>query len=158
MAIQKLIENSTIVRIECMSVAGGTLGLENGFKYYVNLELDYEGLEASELMQLASEGSSVRVKAQAKLRALGDKVLQDGGAVKAESAGEVKADALGTFKYNVATDFESERGGPRDPKKQALSGFQKSDDEGKIEIVMTALGCTREEAIKHLGDKIQITA
>lgn len=151
MAKQVLLDDSKVVRIECMSIAGGSLELPKGHKYYANLELDYTGIELNEAIQLASEGSSIRVKAQAKLRALGAKALENDGAVLAESAGEVNADDLGTFQFDVSTDFESERGGPRDPKKQATSAFKKMDDEQRIAFIMETLGVDEDAARGMLG-------
>lgn len=144
MAKQTVKEN--IVTVTCMSVAGGDLDLPKGHKYFVNLELDYEGIELAEAIQLASEGSSVRVKAQAKLRALGDKALEEGGAVVAESANDVQPMELGTFTFKVATDFESEKGGPRDPEKTAKSAFSKMSREQKVQFIIDTMGIEPEVA------------
>lgn len=142
-----------VVTITCMSVAGGDLNLPKGHKYFVNLELDYSNVTEEEAIQLASEGSSVRVKAQAKLRALGDKGLENGGAVVAESASEVKAEDLGTFSFDVSTDFESERGGPRDPEKQAASAFKKMDREAKARLIADTLKIPFEQALNMVPNE-----
>ena len=68
MSTQIRIENS--VKITRMSVAGADLKLPKDHKYFVNLELDYTDVSREDLMDLASGGSSVRVKAQAKLRGM----------------------------------------------------------------------------------------
>ncbi len=151
MAKQIWNEEEKVVTIQCMSVAGGDLDLPKGHKYYVNLELDYSQVSHEEAIQLASEGSSVRVKAQAKLRALGAKALENDGAVMAESAGEVHTDDLGIFSFDVSTDFESERGGPRDPQKQATSAFKKMDDKQRIAFIMETLGVDEDAARGMIG-------
>ena len=139
------IVSGKIVEITKMSVAGGDLSLAQGMKYFINLRLNYEGVTEEELIGLASEGSSVRVKAQAKLRKMEDKLKES---VYAESAGDVDVDDLAWVEFNVATDFESEGRGPRDPEKQAKSAYSKMTDEQKAKFVSENMGVSMEDALK----------
>lgn len=130
-----------------MSVAGGDLNLPKGHKFFVNLRLDYSKVELDEAIQLASEGSSVRVKAQAKLRTMEAK-LREQKAVVAESASNIDVNKLPWFEFDVSVDFESERGGPRDPQKVAASAFSKMTRQQKVETVASTLKISIEEADK----------
>lgn len=134
MAKQVLKKNTRIVEITGMSVAGGELSLPKNHKYFVNIRLDYSDVEPLDAILLASEGSSVRVKAQAKLRA-NEKLLKEKGKV-AESAGDVDVKKLGWIDFDVATDFEAAERGPRDPEKTAKSALGKMDFEGKVQFIM----------------------
>lgn len=146
MATQSRIEN--IVKIHKMSVAGGDLSLPKGHKYFVNLALDYDSVSREMLMELASEGSSIRVKAQAKLRKMEGKLKELG--VVAESASELDEDALGWIEFRVETDFEREAAGPRDPQKTATSAYGKMTEEQKAAFIAETLGCSVEEAMGHI--------
>lgn len=145
MATQSI--NGKIVRIERMSVAGGDLNLAKGMKYFINLELDYTDVSEEELIGLASEGSSVRVKAQGKLRGQ-EELLQECGIV-AESASELKESELESMtpiKFNVATDFERETGKPKDPVKAGKSAYSKMTVEQKALFISETMGVSLEEA------------
>jgi hypothetical protein len=139
--------NEKVVRIDGMSVAGGSLTLGKGMKYFTNLELDYSEVSFEEAIELASGGSSVRVQAQAKLRA-DEGTLKKHGIV-AESLEEAISDGLADMapiRFDVSTDFEAEKGGKRDPAKTAQSAFSKMDREQRIAFVMSAMGVEREQA------------
>ena len=136
-----------IVTIKGMSVAGGELTLPKGHKYFVNLELDYSLTTHEDCIDLASGGSSVRVQAQAKLRA--DEGTLEKHGVIAESLEDAEKQGVGqkpSIRFDVSTDFESEKGGKRDPAKTAASAFSKMDREQKLAFVMGTMGVTREVA------------
>ena len=147
MAEQKV--NGKVVEIRKMSVAGAVLSLAEGFKYFVNLRLNYANVSEEELLGLASEGSSVRVKAQAKLRA-DEGTLREKGIV-AESAADVKADELGWIEYDVATDFERSSGGTANPEKRAKSAYAKMTVEQRIAFIMDTLNVPEDVAKGMVG-------
>ena len=147
MSTQIRIENS--VKITRMSVAGADLKLPKDHKYFVNLELDYTDVSREDLMDLASGGSSVRVKAQAKLRGMEAKLKEQGQV--GESASEFEDDDLGWIKFHVATDFEKEASGPRDPAKTVVSAYSKMTDGQKVEFIMEQMGLSEEDAIAAVG-------
>jgi len=135
-------QSGKIVTIKGMSVAGGELKLPKDHKYYVNITLDYNEVAVEEIINLASGGSSVRVQAQAKLRA-DEPTLKASGIIADSYSEEVqrKIDALEkTINFNVATDFESEKGGKRDPQKTAISAFGKMDAEQKYQYLTETMG------------------
>lgn len=142
------VRTDNIVKIHKMSVAGGNLSLPKGHKYFVNLALDYDSVSRETLMELCSEGSSMRVKAQAKLRKMEGKLKELG--VVAESASELDEDSLGWIKFKVDTDFEREAAGPRDPQKMATSAYGKMTEEQKAVFIAETLGCSVEEARGHI--------
>jgi len=143
MAEQRVRKDSKVVEILKMSVAGAALSLDEGFKYFVNLRLNYDGLTETELMGLASEGSSVRVKAQAKLRK-DEALLKEHGVVE-ESAADVDAIELGWIEFDVATDFEREAS-VQDPEKRAKSAYGKMTEEQKVAFIMSTLNVSEEDA------------
>jgi len=143
--------NEKVVRIDGMSVAGGSLTLGKGMKYFINMLLDYASVTFEDAIELASGGSSVRVQAQAKLRA--DEATLKAHGVIAESLEDAENAGLKDkepVKFDVSTDFESEKGGKRDPEKTAISAFKKASIETKITLVMETLKITREEALAML--------
>ena len=144
MAEQKIEGN--LAKITGMSVAGGDLHLPKGYKYYVNLALNYEKTTREDLLALASGGSSVRVQAQAKLRA-DEKTLEKYGVV-AETLKEAQDKGLsekGFISFDVSTDFESE-GRTQDPEKRAQSAFKKMDRDAKVRFIMDTLHISQEQA------------
>ena len=138
-----------IVTIECMSVAGGKLSnLPDSQKYFINIQLDYSEVDFETAIELASGGSSVRVKAQALLRDRETELASKG--TVAESANDVKAEDLGTIVFNVATDFESE-GREYNPAARGKSAFKKMDDEQRLTFIMETLNVDEETAMGLLN-------
>jgi hypothetical protein len=145
MATQK--REGKVVTVYGMSVAGGDLKLPNGMKYFVNMELDYTDVTFEDAIELASGGSSVRVQAQAKLR-LDESTLKRCGVVAEAYTEDVKSDLADAefVIFNVATDFESEKGGKRDPAKTAASAFSKMDREQKVNFIIQTMQIDRAVA------------
>lgn len=151
MATQK--RTDKIVEISGMSVAGGSLSLGNGLKYYVNCRLDYSNVSFEDAIELASGGSSVRVQAQAKLRADEATLKKSGVVADAYSpAIQVQVDKMPWITFDVATDFESEGRGPRDPQKVATSAFSKMNREQKVLFIMDSMKMDRETAENLVKD------
>ena len=142
--MSKQVRKDKVVEISCMSIAGGELKLKAGFKYFANVRLDYANISEGELIDLCSEGSSVRVKAQAKLRK--NKALLDQKGVIAESAGEVGDRIEEWVVFDVATDFERESG-HRSPEKTAKTAYSKMSIEQKAAFVVENMGVSYEEAL-----------
>jgi len=131
-----------------MSVAGGDLKLPDKEKYFVNLELDYSNVSKEEAIELASGGSSVRVKSQSMLREM-ESVLKEKGVV-AEDLGTAEKNGLdkkGFIRFDVSTDFASE-GKTRNPQRQAASAYSKMTREQKVAFVAENMGLSEEEAEK----------
>jgi len=142
MATQSRLEK--IVTIECMSVAGGNLSkLPDSHKYFVNIQLDYTNVDFETAIELASGGSSVRVKAQALLREREADLIKEG--TVAESAKDVKAADLGTIVFDVAVDFESE-GREYNAEARGKSAFKKMDDSQRMAFIMETLGVDEDTA------------
>lgn len=141
MATQKINAEEKSVTISNMSVAGGDLKLPDGQKYFVNITLDFSNVAFDQAIGLASEGSSMRVKAQAKLRK--DEALLKEKGVIAESAADVNPTEVITF--DVSTDFERAET-TRDPAKQASSAYKKMDLEQKAKFIAETLGVDIAEA------------
>lgn len=129
------------VLVKCVSVKGGDL--PNGFQVYVNLEFDYTGISIEDLQGLCSEGSSIRVKAQAQLRKYTTADLLKHGVQAVEGLTKEIKDQLAIrepIKFTVDTDFESETGGPRDPVKTGTSAYKKMDIDQKRDYLLNTVG------------------
>jgi len=129
------------VLVKYVSVKGGDLPA--GFQVYVNLEFDYTGLTIVDLQGLASEGSSIRVKAQAQLRKWSTTDLLKHGIQSTEGLKKDIKDQLDSRKpisFNVDADFEKETGGPRDPVKTGTSAYKKMDIDQKRDYLLNTVG------------------
>ena len=151
MAEQGKVEGRKVL-ITGMSVKGGDL--PNGFQVYTNVMLDYNGVSEDDLMALASEGSSVRVKAQAKMRKWSTTELLKYGVKGVEGlTAEVKTELkyIEPFTFDVETDFEKAETGPRDPVTTATRALGKMTDVQKIAFFRE---CGFEEQADVLQEKI----
>lgn len=146
MAEQK--REGKIVTITGMSVAGGDLKLPKNTKYFVNIKLDYSDCTPEKVIEMASGGQSVRVMAQAKLRADEDTLKNFG--IQAESLKDAVDKGLNKkspVTFNVDEDFESDGvRGPRDQQKVAAKAFRKMSRDERVQFVMDTLGVTKDIA------------
>lgn len=117
------------VVIEKMSVKGGDL--PNGFQVYLDVTLDFTGVDPVDVAETACGGQSLRV------------ILQ--GDLRKESTATLKKYAEEGLTVKVETLINRERA-ERDPQKQAASAYEKMDREQKIAFVMAAMKVERAVA------------
>ena len=117
------------VVIEKMSVKGGDL--PNGFQVYLDVTLDFTGVDPVEVAETACGGQSLRV------------ILQ--GDLRKESTATLKKYADEGLTVKVETLINRDRA-ERDPQKTAASAYEKMDREQKIAFVMAAMKVEREVA------------
>lgn len=117
------------VVIEKMSVKGGDL--PNGFQVYLDVTLDFTGVDPVDVAETACGGQSLRV------------ILQ--GDLRKESTATLKKYADEGLTVKVETLISRDRA-ERDPQKTAASAYEKMDREQKIAFVMAAMKVEREVA------------
>ena len=135
-----------VVSVTGMSVAGGDL--PKNFQVYTNVKFDFTGVPEDDLIEYNCAGSSIRVKAQAKMRKWTTAELLKHGIQSPEgydADAKIAIKDKPYFTFIVDTDFEKEETGPRDPVKTAQSAFKKMDAQTQYDY-MIGLGVAEEVA------------